>query len=318
MEELMQRVRLLSFELFAVLFVPYLINAQNSNVNLQIAKLSLKIVQSYNELEISGNVKQIAITEFSNVGSLAQQKNMGAVVSELLTNKLASTNSFTVIERSQLNKVLDELALGQTGLLEKSAAQEVGFLLGAQAIITGSITEAGEFFIVNARMIDVQKGDIKLAESVEIKQADLIALSSKKVVVKKYPLTSAFRSTVLPGWGQFYNDSPTKGYVFIGATAAALGATIYFKLAGDADYEKYQDNTLESVQYFDSANDNYDMRDIAMYTTLGKWLINIAEAFIEASMNLNDTEELSGKRSNINLGMRPEYGGASLSVNWSL
>lgn len=242
---------------------------------------------------------------------------MGMTVSELLTNKLSSAGAFTVIERNQLNKVLDELALNQSGLIEKSAAQEVGFLLGAQAIITGSITEAGEYFIVNARMIEVAKGDIKLAESVEIRQKDLIALSSKRVVVKKYPLTSAFRSTLLPGWGQFYNDSPTKGYVFIGATAAAIGASVFFKLAGDADYESYQENTRESVQYFNSARDNYSNRDLALYCALGIWLINIADAYIEGAMNLSDNDGLSFHNPDFYMGMGPQKDGVGFSLNWS-
>lgn len=53
--------------------------------------------------------------------------------------KGAKTNVFTVVERSRLDEVMEELKLGQTGLINEAQAAEVGKMLGVDAIVTGSV-----------------------------------------------------------------------------------------------------------------------------------------------------------------------------------
>lgn len=64
----------------------------------------------------------------------------GAAADELVT-QLVKTNKFTVIERAQLQAILQEQQIGQAGLTTPSTAAKVGQLLGAQLILTGSITQ---------------------------------------------------------------------------------------------------------------------------------------------------------------------------------
>ncbi|MGE3510415.1 MAG: CsgG/HfaB family protein [Vicinamibacterales bacterium] len=64
----------------------------------------------------------------------------GAAADELVT-QLVKTNKFTVIERAQLQAILQEQQIGQAGLTTPSTAAKIGQLLGAQLILTGSITQ---------------------------------------------------------------------------------------------------------------------------------------------------------------------------------
>jgi curli biogenesis system outer membrane secretion channel CsgG len=61
-------------------------------------------------------------------------------VSDLLTNKLVENGQYTLIERSRIEEILFEQDLGQSGRIDASTAAEVGRLLGADAVIIGSIT----------------------------------------------------------------------------------------------------------------------------------------------------------------------------------
>lgn len=61
-------------------------------------------------------------------------------VSELLTNRLVQNGSFTVIERSRVAAVLREQNLGMSGRVDASTAASVGRILGADAVVIGSIT----------------------------------------------------------------------------------------------------------------------------------------------------------------------------------
>ncbi|GAB4340153.1 MAG: hypothetical protein Kow0037_25820 [Calditrichia bacterium] len=51
----------------------------------------------------------------------------------------AFTNVFEIVEREQLQKILEEQQMGMTGLLNDQQAVSIGQLLGVQAIITGKV-----------------------------------------------------------------------------------------------------------------------------------------------------------------------------------
>jgi len=57
------------------------------------------------------------------------------------TTELVNTGKFTVIERSELQKVLDEQELGKKGVLDPATAARVGKVLGVQLFILGTVTE---------------------------------------------------------------------------------------------------------------------------------------------------------------------------------
>jgi curli biogenesis system outer membrane secretion channel CsgG len=61
-------------------------------------------------------------------------------VSDLLTNKLVDGGAYTLIERSRIQAVLQEQNLGASGRIDASTAAQVGRILGADAVVMGSIT----------------------------------------------------------------------------------------------------------------------------------------------------------------------------------
>jgi curli biogenesis system outer membrane secretion channel CsgG len=81
--------------------------------------------------------------EYANTGltySLWGYASPAQGVSDLLTNKLVENGQYTLIERSRIAEILFEQDLGQSGRISPSTAAEVGRLLGADAVVIGSIT----------------------------------------------------------------------------------------------------------------------------------------------------------------------------------
>jgi curli biogenesis system outer membrane secretion channel CsgG len=69
----------------------------------------------------------------------------GAVgISNLLTNQLAKTDQFIIIERSRIEAVLAEQNMGDSGRVEASTAAQIGRILGVDAVLVGSVTK---FFV---------------------------------------------------------------------------------------------------------------------------------------------------------------------------
>jgi TolB-like protein len=108
---------------------------------------------------------KIAILEFQGLNEQAKKDNMGKMVTEIMTTSLVNSRAFNIIEREKLSKVLKEFQLSQTGLIDAASAKEIGKILGADAIITGSVMMLRERLRLDARIIDVGTGAILAAES---------------------------------------------------------------------------------------------------------------------------------------------------------
>ena len=64
----------------------------------------------------------------------------GSNVSEQFVAKLVQNGYYTVIERSQIDEILKEQSLSLSGLVDEEQVVQVGNMIGAQALITGSGT----------------------------------------------------------------------------------------------------------------------------------------------------------------------------------
>jgi len=108
---------------------------------------------------------KIAILEFQGLNEQAKKDNMGKMVTEIMTTSLVNSRAFNIIEREKLSKVLKEFQLSQTGLIDAASVKEIGKILGADAIVTGSVMMLRERLRMDARIIDVGTGAIVAAEN---------------------------------------------------------------------------------------------------------------------------------------------------------
>ncbi len=101
--------------------------------------------------------KKIAIIPFSYADGRTGATKDGAVISERLTIKMINMHKFEIIERSVLDKVMAELKLQASGMIDASSAQQLGKVLGVEAIVTGTLVEtSGGQIEVNARLIKTE------------------------------------------------------------------------------------------------------------------------------------------------------------------
>ena len=74
--------------------------------------------------------------------------------SEEFSNKSGYT--YKVIERSQMDKILDEVEYQSTGCTDEECAVELGKQLGAERVIIGSVGLVGQTYTINTRIVDVE------------------------------------------------------------------------------------------------------------------------------------------------------------------
>ena len=100
----------------------------------------------------------VAVLDFESLG--IEQADFGAIVGELFSTKLTNTDVFTVVERSQTSRILEEQKLRMTGMVNSETAVEIGQLLGANILVVGSISKMGDEYNLLARFVDGQTGEI--------------------------------------------------------------------------------------------------------------------------------------------------------------
>ncbi|MBM4280723.1 MAG: hypothetical protein FJ137_08165 [Deltaproteobacteria bacterium] len=148
---------------------------------------------------------------------------------------------FLVVERSELSKAMDQLSLQELTGTEKVA--ELGALLGAQSLVLGTVAEAGDRFVVSARVIGVEGAAVLGAAKATIEREGVVSMAA---VETRTPAEAALRSAVAPGWGQAYNGEGVKAALFGVSTYAALAGTVAF--AGTAAWSSQRYTTLRPGQ----------------------------------------------------------------------
>jgi len=100
--------------------------------------------------------KFLALKDFEVI--TGSNKDAARYVQEDITSLLVDSGQFNVVERSKLGTVLEEIELGQSGVIDPATVQKAGMLLGAEIILTGTLAAAGEQWNVNLRLINTATG----------------------------------------------------------------------------------------------------------------------------------------------------------------
>lgn len=248
----------------------------------QLRKLSDKVIENLNSMDGNLRYQRFALANFEEIGESSKEKQLGLVVSAQLQSMLQNDHNLFLVEREEVAKLVDEIQLGQMGLVSEKDAVEIGKMSGAQALVLGSVAEAGSEYLVQVRIVSVSEARVWASAETSLPAADLITLSSDAAVLRTRS-GSIYRSLLLPGWGQFYNREPIKGSVFVGGEVVAAGLSAMFHLFGSQAQSDYDALGVEAesgafINLRDEASQHYKMRNIMIYTAIGIHVLGILDA----------------------------------------
>ena len=104
---------------------------------------------------------RIAVSDFSNKSDVLFLDAWERSVPNLLRSNLSASDQVTVLDRSKLDKVLEEQALSLSGLTDSSQVKSIGKLLGAEFILSGTIDQQNDEIVVSADLVRVKTGEIQ-------------------------------------------------------------------------------------------------------------------------------------------------------------
>lgn len=133
----------------------------------------------------------LGVAEFKNETNASWwYSDTARELSGMLTNELASTNKFKLVEREKLDKVLDEQDLADSGRVSKKSGAKIGELTGAQYLVVATVTafdtqsrgtgggvsfrgisvggkKEDAYIAVDLRVIDTTTGEVEFTRSIE-------------------------------------------------------------------------------------------------------------------------------------------------------
>jgi len=119
----------------------------------------------------------VAILEFEGSGmGKIEAKN----ITERFSYELSQTRKFNLIERQDLDQIIDEQKIQLSGCVADECAVEVGKLAGASFVIAGSVTKTFGLYGIAVRLIDVESGAI-VTHILESDESDVQIFISQRV-----------------------------------------------------------------------------------------------------------------------------------------
>ena len=221
--------------------------------------------------------KVIAIMPF-----VTKSKEKSVLLSDIYAYYLRNT-SLKIVDRKELSSVLKEIKLSMAGITNDKNAKKIGELAGADYLLTGNMELLANIYYVNVKVIEVATGETIYSDMLTIQDKAFMTIENfeEYLAERKYPSTALFRSTLIPGWGQLYNDQPVKAGLFGGMAVISLGADIYLYNM----YQKYVNNTDEGEAYSEDLQKAKKYNSYLLISagiTLSVWVANMLDAYISA------------------------------------
>lgn len=152
---------LLRLAVFTLAFAGFGWNANAGQASSRLSALSDSLIKGY--LAKLGEAKAtLAIFPF-NCEEKLEKWRVGFAISELMSNRFVADGTFTVLERGEIGKLLNEQKLQASGAVDSDTAVRLGKLLGARLLLLGNVQKVDGRYQVNARLVDAETSAVMVS-----------------------------------------------------------------------------------------------------------------------------------------------------------
>lgn len=116
--------------------------------------------------DTEGKQTVLAVADF--VTDQGEVTRLGRVVTDKLISVLVKSERFSVLERDLIDGVIAEQKFQLSPFADENSAAEFGKILGAEAMVTGKLSDLGRVFYLGTRVIDVTTGRLLTSADAEL------------------------------------------------------------------------------------------------------------------------------------------------------
>jgi TolB-like protein len=162
------------------------------------------------------------------------------VIDELTAN-LVNSGHLIVVDRKEIDLIRGELNFQYSGEVDDKSMQELGRMLGAQSIASGSLTNIGGVYRIVIRVLNVQTAAVEVQYRTNIvNDSKVKALLDETLKPSKKPVTTGQKIgdgtlNILLGLGSYIEGDVAGGITLTAGYAVAAGLMVIEAVALDWD-----------------------------------------------------------------------------------
>jgi TolB-like protein len=150
-----------------------------NSLDLPIVMILFLIVFLPLSLSAQQNPVSLAVLPFENMNGSSDQDYLKGIITYIINEDLSASGALMVVERQNIEEVLEEQELLFTGLIDDKGAIEAGQLLGASFMLKGGYVFLGQDIFINITLIDVETGSSRTFSERGYQENTVHALSEK-------------------------------------------------------------------------------------------------------------------------------------------
>jgi TolB-like protein len=104
------------------------------------------------------DVLTVAVLDFINIDG--QVSSLGRYFAAESIQHLSKNPRYRVVERLQLDQIMEQQNLSVSDYVDEKTANRLGEILGAQAVVLGTLTKTSWNIVVNMKLIDTNTGAV--------------------------------------------------------------------------------------------------------------------------------------------------------------
>jgi TolB-like protein len=195
--------------------------------------LAIREASSYLNERISHGTKLAIISIKSDYTAFSEY-----IISELNAN-IVNDGFFSLLYRQQLDEIRTEQNFQLSGEVDDNSAQAIGKMLGAQTIITGSVSPLGSQWRIQIRALDVQTAQVQGQFNKNISSGETVAALTGKTVTPHVKTVGEKIGTgalnILFGLGSYLEGDIAGGVTLSAGYAVSIGLFVIEATALDWD-----------------------------------------------------------------------------------
>ncbi|MEC7821535.1 MAG: tetratricopeptide repeat protein [Candidatus Neomarinimicrobiota bacterium] len=190
----------------------------------------------------------LAVLDFEGIGISENEAKAlsGRFGSEFMT---LSKGVYTLVERNRMGQVLKEQGFQNTGVVSSEDAVKIGEALGAEYIVTGSISKVGTLFSINARLLNVQSAEIiksishdHMGDIMDLMTKEIKESATKLLDLKEKEIAPSI--AILPFENKGADEDAFYAYGIVADLISVVTGAGLIRVAGLKDVEKIDHSNM--------------------------------------------------------------------------
>lgn len=217
-------------------------------------KKSIIIILFVLGLGLHGNTEKPVVAVLDFYSDVLSEDELTSISSRL-SSELLRNDQYILVEVSQRDTIIEEMAFSLSGFVDENQALEIGAMLSAEALVMGTVALVDDQYVISAKLVETTTGEILRSTEDQYKSINSLLTGLR------------FLARDLSGTTQLHQRR-SRAFTAMGGGVLITGGSLFFLINGsqkisavNAAWEDY--NSMTSGDFDKAYNDYLDLHQDA-------------------------------------------------------